>query len=339
LKIVLDDLPAKSQIAKRIVFDFERSVGVGEMWKEHEKLMKTFRQTQEMIDKGKLDLNELEIPRFSLIDLKIKLVEEVLKSCRLCERACGVNRMGEKVGECGVRGIENCMVASEHLHRGEERYITPSHTIFMMGCNLHCQFCQNWEISQWGGDWNNLQPEALAKIVEKRKAEGARNVNWVGGEPTPHLLAILKTIKALDANTPQIWNSNFYMSAESMKLLDGVVDMYLSDFKYGNDGCARTLSKVQNYFEIVARNHILAAVQAEMTVRHLLLPEHMECCTKPVLGWLSKNIRGKAIVNIMDQYYPAYKAREHTNLQRTVSKEDVEEALNYARKLKLNHIS
>jgi len=336
VRIIVEDLPARFQIAKRIVFNPEGSMSTKKMWAEHDRLMQNFHQAQLMIDRGKLKLEELEVPRFSLFDLKILLAEDMLKSCKLCERACGVNRMAGETGICKVQEFENCLVSSEFTHLGEEAHISPSHTIFFMGCNFHCEFCQNFSISQWYEHGVTVDPKMLAAVIKRRKSEGAMNVNWVGGEPTVHLPAILKTIKHVDVNIPQIWNSNFYMSIGTMKLLDGVVDMFLSDFKYGNDNCAAALSKAKNYFEVCTRNHLIAAEQAELTVRHLLLPGHVECCTKPVLNWLAKNVRGKALVNIMNQYHPMYKAHEHTDISRTVEKEEIEEALNYAKKLKLN---
>ena len=339
IKIITKDLPAKFQISKRIVFDFESNMSTREMWEEHDRLLEKLHQTQLMIDKGKLNLDELEIPRFSLLDLKIMLAEEILKSCELCERKCKVNRISGESGECKVTQTKNCLISSEGMHLGEEAHIIPSHTIFFMGCNFHCQFCQNFTISQWYEHGISIPPKMLAEAIKRRKREGARNVNWVGGEPTPQLLSILKIIKLVEVNIPQIWNSNFYMSPKAMRLLDGVVDMYLSDFKYGNNECAQHLSKVNNYFEICARNHTLATEQAELTIRHLILPKHIECCTKPILKWVAKNIRTKAIVNIMDQYRPAYKAKEHMDINRTISKAEIEEAINYAKKLKLNYVN
>ncbi len=339
VNIITKDLPAKFQIAKRIVFHFDGSMNTNQLWEEHAKLMKKFYEIQAAVDKNKLDLNELEEPRFSLLDLKIMLVEDMLKSCSLCEHMCGVNRVRGESGKCGVPIINECNISSESIHLGEEAHIVPSHTIFFMGCNFHCQFCQNWTISQWAEAGGMMPPEMLAEAIKIRKRNGTRNVNWVGGEPTPQLLSILKVLKSLDVNIAQIWNSNFYMSEKTMKLLDGIVDMYLSDFKYGNDQCAHHLSKVENYFEVVSRNHLMAAEQAEMTVRHLVLPDHVECCTMPVLKWIADNIRTKAIVNIMDQYYPAYKAHEFLNLKRRVTEDEMDRAIEYAKKLKLRFVS
>jgi len=339
VKIITEGLPARFLISKRIVFNFDKSMTTKQLWRAHEEMMKSFYQTQIAIDRGKLDFEELGIPRFSLLDLKIKLVESMLKSCDLCEHACSVDRTQGQKGKCRVGETEDCIISSENIHMGEEAHIIPSHTIFFMGCNLHCQFCQNWSISQWKEQGYVVAPERLAEIIETRRQDGARNVNWVGGEPTPQLLCVLKTLKGSETNTPQIWNSNFYMSERTMQMLDGVVDMYLSDFKYGNSDCARHISKIPDYFQIAARNHRLAAKQAEITIRHLVLPDHVDCCTKPVFKWIAKNIRAQAIVNIMDQYYPAYNAYEFTNLKRRVDELEMKEAINYAKKLKLKFVT
>lgn len=338
VKILAEDLPAKFQITKRIVFEFDKSMSTTKLWKEHGSLMHKLYQTQLAIDKGKLDIEELEIPRFSLMDLKMMLARETLKECGLCERMCKVDRIAGEIGACNVSTTEDCIISSEHVHRGEEAHIVPSHTVFFMGCNLHCQYCQNFSISQWKEAGNIVQTPMLAYAIRMRKQEGARNVNWVGGEPTPQLLCVLRTLNAAKANTPQIWNSNFYMTEKAMMLLDGVVDMYLSDFKYGNDMCASHLSKVPDYFKVVSRNHKIAAEQAELTIRHLVLPGHVDCCTKPVLKWIADNIRAKAIVNIMDQYYPVYRAHEFVNLKRRVDEDEMSSAVEYAKKLNLKFV-
>jgi putative pyruvate formate lyase activating enzyme len=339
VSIIVNDMPARFRIAQRIVFDPKESMSTAQLWREHDALMHRFFETRSAIDKGKLELEELEVPRFSLLDLKIMLAESVLKSCGLCERMCKVDRMAGGIGSCKVSTVDECLISSEHIHRGEEPHIVPSHTIFFMGCNLHCQYCQNYGISQWKESGNLVQPEELAYMIKLRKRDTARNVNWVGGEPTPQIMCVLKTLRAVKTNTPQIWNSNFFMTTKSMKLLDGVVDMYLSDFKYGNNRCAAHLSKVDEYFEVVSRNHKLAAEQAELTVRHLVLPGHVECCTKPIFKWIAENIRERAVVNIMDQYRPLYRAHEYINLKRRITEEEMSESINYAKKLNLKFVA
>ena len=124
-----------------------------------------------------------------------------------------------------------------------------------------------------------------------------------------------------------------------MNILNGIVDMHLSDFKYGNNECALRLSKVPNYFDVCSRNHLIATKNTEMTIRHLILPNHVECCTKPILNWIHNNIRDKVIVNIMDQYRPEYKAHEYPDINRSLTREEIKEAINYAEELSINYIT
>jgi len=255
VKIVRDQAIANFQLAKRIEFKQTKKSSIDALWKIHSKLMKKFYETRNKVDKGKLKLKDLKKP--SLLDLKIKLTEEIMKSCELCERKCHVNRMKDERGVCRVG--KECLISSEFMHMGEESHIVPSHTIFFMGCTLHCQFCQNWSISQWFESGHEISPKELALRIDRRRKEGSRNVNWVGGEPTPSLLCILKTLKFCEVNVPVVWNSNFYMSKKTMLILDGIVDMHLSDFKYGNNECALRLSKAPKYFDVCSRNHSIAA--------------------------------------------------------------------------------
>jgi len=263
------------------------------------------------------------------LDEKIKKSREILESCHLCERRCNVNRLK---GEKGVCGVLESRINSEFIHWGEEPELVPSYTIFFSGCTFKCVFCQNWDISQCPDSGLEVKPETLAKMIEKVKA---RNVNWVGGEPTPNLAYILEVLSHLKRNIAQVWNSNMYVSLETMELLDGVVDVYLADFKYGNNKCAVKYSKVPKYWEIITRNHIIAKKQAEMIIRHLVLPNHIECCTKPVLEWISKNL-DNVRVNVMDQYRPEYKADEYEEINRRLEYNEFKEALSIAQDLGLN---
>jgi putative pyruvate formate lyase activating enzyme len=247
----------------------------------------------------------------NLLDLKAALAGRIMDACCLCERACLADRRGGKKGACGVLAPR---LASEFIHHGEEPELVPSHTVFFSGCTFRCVFCQNWDISQFPEAGIEITPRRMAELIERRSA---RNVNWVGGEPTPNLGFILNVMTMISKNTPQVWNSNMYMSREAMELLDGVIDLYLSDFKYGNDSCAGRLSGVKDYWRVVTRNHLEANRQCEMIIRHLVMPGHTECCSKPVLEWIAKNLdTGKVLVNIMDQYRPEYKAHEHPDIDR-----------------------
>jgi putative pyruvate formate lyase activating enzyme len=129
------------------------------------------------------------------------------------------------------------------------------------------------------------------------------------------------------------------MSEKTMKILDGIIDVYLTDFKYGPGECSKHLTKVKNYWDVITRNHLLASNQTEMTIRHLILPNHVDCCSKPVLDWIVENIRKKCIVNLMGQYRPEFKAREHIDINRSINWQETREVVDYARKLKINYIT
>lgn len=322
--------PTYFQIAKRVKANKNPN-----LWEEHQRCMRAFYDLKEKMKAG-LNLFDLDVQEFSLLDIKIAIADSMMEQCELCERRCRVNRKKGELGECRVGN--RCLISSEFIHLGEEFHISPSHTIFFMGCNLHCQFCQNWSISQWYETGFEADPKTIAKAIEIRRSRGARNVNFVGGEPTPSLLWILRALKECSTNVPTIWNSNMYMSNECMLLLEGVVDMYLSDFKYGNDECSTRLSKVNNYFNVSARNHLIASETAELTVRHLILPNHVQCCSFPVLEWVAKHIKERCIVNIMDQYRPEWRAHQYEEIVRRINAEEFERVKAYASFLKLNYI-
>lgn len=156
-----------------------------------------------------------------------------------------------------------------------------TYNIFL-GCTFKCVFCQNWDISQFQAGMQ-IPAAELAKRIHIRKKQGSKNVNWVGGEPTPNIVYILKTLKELDDYLPQIWNSNMYCSLETMKLLAGIIDVYLADYKFGNDACAYQLCWSSSYVKTIQRNLIQASKQADLFICHLLLHNHISCCSLPIL--------------------------------------------------------
>jgi putative pyruvate formate lyase activating enzyme len=323
-KIMLNQRPSRVKIASMI--EAEKNDNFNSLWREHERIRAEFK---EIFDKT--TFNGLKKPNFSYLDLKIKIAEKIFENCYFCEMRCYVNRITNK----GVCGVMNSKIASEFIHTGEEAPLVPSHTIFFTGCNFECVYCQNFDISQFPEAGMEIGEKKLAEIIDRRRTEGSRNVNFVGGDPTPNLLYILKTMKLCTENIPVIWNSNFYMSEDAMKLLDGFVDLFLSDFKYGPEGCAERLSKVPNYWNVVTRNHKMAKESGDMIIRHLVLPDHVECCSKPILKWISENLEKETVVNIMGQYRPVYMAQECEEIMRYPRHQELEETVNYAKKLGL----
>jgi len=273
-------------------------------------------------------------PRY--IENKIEgLLEEAwdkFHNCNFCEHSCNVDREYQE----GVCRTTMASIASHFMHYGEESFLVPSYTIFFSGCNFKCVYCQNWDISQRKTGFY-IEPDVMRKYIEKAYEMGAKNINWVGGEPTPNIPYILETLARSNVNLPQIWNSNMYFSKDAMKFLKEFVDLYLADFKYGNDKCAFRYSKVKNYTEVVKRNLRFAYENGALVIRHLILPNHVECCSKPILEWIADNVPD-AWVNIMDQYYPAYKANEYEEINRRITREEYTEVYRYAIELGLNVI-
>jgi putative pyruvate formate lyase activating enzyme len=335
-EVMKDKLPARFLVCKRVPAKVDLSANEEAIWRAHERALVDFRKLLEDVDGSKTHLDDLEYKPPSLLDIKVELSRRILKSCHFCERKCGKNRTAGEVGICGVG--ERSRVASEFIHTGEEPELVPSYTIFFSGCTFKCQYCQNWDISQHPDSGIEVAPTTLSSLIGSNRLEGARNVNWVGGEPTPNIHNILAALNECSVNVPSVWNSNMYMSMEAMNLLSGTQDVYLTDFKYGNDACALKYSKVPNYWKMVTRNHKLTFADAELIIRHLLLPTHIECCTRPVLTWIAENLGPMVRVNVMGQYRPEYKAHEFMELRRHPTSEEMGEAFEIAREVGLKNV-
>lgn len=266
----------------------------------------------------------------SLLDLKVALARSFLSHCCFCERRCAADRTGGKTGYCGVEAQSR--YSSDFLHMGEEAELVPSHTIFFAGCTFHCVYCQNWDIAMHPLGGIRAEPAMLAAVLQEGISQGSRNANFVGGNPDPNVHTIVETIGLLGREgrfLPMVWNSNMYTSLEAMEILDGVIDVYLGDFRYGNDECARELSDVEGYFEVVSRNFAYAWESAEVMVRHLVLPSHLECCTRPIMEWVSRNMPG-AYFNLMFQYRPEYRAGLFPVIDRRLTADERRRALELA---------
>lgn len=319
LEVMRDRLPSQFLISKSVSVDFNRDSPIQELRKIHDEAMKYFRERKEMITSIK------ELPLFassSLLDLKIAIADKILESCYFCERRCGANRKKKKIGYCGIEAVSR--YSAEFLHRGEEPELVPSHTIFFTGCNFTCVYCQNWDISQSPPSGIPILPHELARIITVRRAYGSRNVNFV--TPTPHTHIILKILNALKVNVPVVWNSNMYYSKEIAGLLEGLVDVYLGDLRYGNDVCAKKYSNVPDYWNVVTSNFSKAYTGGEILLRQLVLPGHLECCTAPIVKWVKGNIP-KIRFNLMFQYRPNFRAYEYPEINRSLTPEEIHRAL------------
>jgi putative pyruvate formate lyase activating enzyme len=298
------------------------------MWKEHDQAMKQYRKER---NNEFSRIRNLPDANFSLLDLKHDISLELLKSCIFCERKCKINRAQGEKGWCRVSAESHVATMFEHF--GEESFLVPSATIFFTGCTWACCYCQNWDISQFPERGKPISGLEVAQWIDQ-KAESKQiiNANFVGGEPTPNLHTILDAINRCKTDTAMIWNSNMYMSEETTRLLEGAIDAYLADFRYGNNECAMRLSNTPKYWETITRNFLLTGKAAELIIRILVLPNHVEDDAKPILKWIGQNLSDKAYVNLMRQYYPRYKAHEFKDIARPLKPDEFDEAAGYLKK-------
>lgn len=215
-----------------------------------------------------------------------------LDDCTLCPHRCGTVR-AEGRGVCRVGPTS--YIASEMLHWGEEEPLRPAHAIFFSGCTATCHFCTAARFAFHPTYGVSVKPEQLAARVLQRQAEGARSLCFIGGDPAPHIPFILATLALLGTRRtiPAVFNSNFYLTPEALALLDGAIDIYLPDLKFGPAqgarDCGAQIGGMPDYWPVVTGAIDAVAAQGKrLIVRHLLMPGHYTCCTEPVLHWLAE---------------------------------------------------
>lgn len=267
---------------------------------------------------------------------------EKLQCCTLCAHNCKVNRLDGKIGRC--KCLDKVKIALCSLHRFEEPCISGkngSGTIFFSNCNFNCIYCQNYEISQQSkGKYYSV--EELSDLFLLQQEKGAHNINLV--TPTMYAYQIidaLKIAKQKGLTIPVIYNTNSYDNVETIKALNGYVDVYLPDLKYYNDEIGKKYSNVNHYFETATEaikemiNQVGAPIfneegliQKGVIIRHLVLPGHL-LNTKNILKWIKNNIDENIYVSIMAQYFPTYKSNEDEYLCRQLTKKEYKEIGNY----------
>ncbi len=268
---------------------------------------------------------------------------EVLEKCEICPRECKVNRRSGKVGNCNA--TDRVEIALVSLHHYEEPCISGengSGTIFFSHCNLHCMFCQNYEISQNKVKGREVTIEELAEIMLEQQEKNAENINLV--TPTMYAYQIKEAIKIArkkGLTIPIIYNSNGYEKVETLKDLEGYIDVYLPDFKYYSNEIAEKYSKAPNYFEIASKAILemirqvgeptfneKGMIQRGVMIRHLVLPNHLQN-SKNVLKWLKENIPENVYINVMAQYFPTYLAKQDELINRKLTKKEYKEIEQY----------
>jgi len=276
---------------------------------------------------------------------------EILKECRICTHQCRVNRVKGEKGLCKLGCLPQ--ISAFHPHFGEEKVLVGEYgsgTIFFTSCNLNCVYCQNYEISQLRiGE--EISFERLAKIMLELQNLGCCNINLV--TPTcqvPQIVKALMIAKDQGLKIPLVYNTNAYDSVKTLKLLDGIVDIYMPDFKYSDDKIAQKYSNILGYFE-VAKKAIKemhrqvgdlvvdekGIAQRGLLVRHLVLPNHLAGSEK-IFQFLAREISKNTFLDIMDQYWPAYQAQHYPELSRPITEKEYQRAINLAKKAGLTRL-
>lgn len=231
-----------------------------------------------------------------------------------------MNRSAGERGPC--KGGTAPRLYRHRIEYGEETDLIPSHEFYLSGCDLRCAFCIAGADAFDPRRGVELTSELFNESVAWGRRQGARNIQWVGGEPTIHLPAILELMERCPHLPPVVWKSDFHFTPEALELLDGAVDIHVADFKFGNDACAARVAGVKVYVRIITRNLKLAARQARLIVRHLVMPGHVECCCRPVVEWMAEHLPDVEF-SLRDGYLPAWRAGQFIELGRPVNRREV----------------
>lgn len=270
----------------------------------------------------------------SLLDLKIELARRLIQECQLCNRNCGVDRTKGERGRCG---LATGAIAAEHfVHIAEEPVINPSFVLNLAGCGLGCCFCQQ---SALLNPQHAFGEPLTDKLWQGLSFKGARTLSFAGGNPDESIYDILRFIKSAPKNLslPIVWNNNAYGSLATIELLNGIVDVYLPDFKFSNEACGQKLAFAHNY-AAAAKASVMAMVNQNVLVivRILVLPGHFECCHVPTLDYLKQFDTKKLWVSIRGQYCPDWKINPtDEELARRPTRQEIGAVVNYAKDIGL----
>lgn len=278
---------------------------------------------------------------------------QIMESCRLCPRECEVNKLKGKRGFCNANA--QLEIAAYSPHHGEEKPLKGtggSGTIFFSNCNLRCVFCINWEISQ-GGYGQNRSLRDMANMMLYLQKKGCHNINFV--TPThysPHIVKAVDIAAGKGLRLPLVYNTSGWEREEILKKLDGIIDIYLPDFKYADKEMADKYSSGAYTYPEVTKKALLemyrqvgTAIPADdglmyrgLMIRHLVMPNGVSG-SKSVVRWISENLPRDSYLNIMSQYRPHYKAGEYPEINRRITQAEYDEVVGYAKKVGLINLN
>jgi putative pyruvate formate lyase activating enzyme len=275
---------------------------------------------------------------------RVEALGKILTHCRLCPRACQVNRLNGEKGYC--RAGAEVMISSAFPHFGEEPPLVGSHgsgTIFLTHCNLKCLFCQNYDISH-RGEGQRLSSAELARQMIALQQRGCHNINFV--TPThyvPQIVAALAEAIELGLQIPLVYNCGGYESLEVIKLLNGIVDIYMPDTKFSREWEAASYCNAPDYPRVL--QEVLLEMHRQvgdlmldeqgiasrgLLIRHLVMP-HGAAGTRETVAFIARRLSPDSYVNIMNQYRPLYRAGEYPEIDRRITSREYREAIEMAR--------
>jgi len=276
----------------------------------------------------------------------------IMKSCEICPRKCGTNRLDGDEGFC--QASSQLEIAAYHPHFGEEKPLVGkggSGTIFFTNCSLRCVFCINWDISQ-GGKGSPRTIEELAQMMLSLQEMGCHNINFVTPDHyVPHILLAVDIAAGKGLRLPLVYNTCGWMNPEIAKKLDGIIDIYLPDFKYSYGKMAAKYSSGAQSYPEAAKAALLemhrqvgvakpagdGLIYRGLMIRHLVMPNNV-AGTKEVIEWIATNLPKDTYLNIMSQYTPMYKAFEYPEISRRITREEYNQAVKWAKKAGLTNL-
>jgi putative pyruvate formate lyase activating enzyme len=267
---------------------------------------------------------------------RASVARAMLKECHFCMHHCGVDRLAGPAGRCHAASEAHFFSAQSEVT--DELELIPAFNVALSGCDLRCDFCITG-----GPSWSARSGEPFDPLVMGTKARralqnGARCIMILGGEPTIHLPSVLEFVAELPGWARLVWKTNAHGSAQARELLEGMFDIWIADFKFGNDTCAQRLAKLHDYVRGVRENLAWAYKHSKLIVRHLLMPQHLECCWKPIAEWLAMELPAVK-VSLRTGYWPAWRAGKHVELTRPLSEDQAAAGISIAQSLRLNLIA
>lgn len=264
---------------------------------------------------------------------KIKHARRLLENCTMCEWRCAADRTRGEPAPCRL-GSETYLF-NQYFSLTEEPEVRPALRVYLGGCNFRCRFCDTAPECFEPEAGRRIEPATYAIELSEAIQSGAKTISVLGGEPTLHVHTLLEMAAGAPAPLPLAINTNLYMTPEVIELLEDVIAIYLADFKFGSDECARQLAGVPHYVDVVRRNLLQIAERTPVVVRHLLMPGHLECCFRPVANWLAANLPGQRF-QLYTGYVPCYRAGSDATIGRLNARHEIRAAVEHLRGVNLN---